>query len=111
MYNNIRISGCLFGTSASIFIICLLSFISLFFYLVGVHYPFEKWEKRSDVYPFEVLEKYPGWTEEEKTAFTSLFVLGGISFLATAIFGCVSDCYVRSVSTEHGGNVAPQLIE
>ncbi|RIA86850.1 hypothetical protein C1645_828629 [Glomus cerebriforme] len=48
--------------SLTIFTICLLCFLSLAFYLVGEHYPFEQ------------------WTDGEKNAFIVFFTLGALFF-------------------------------
>jgi hypothetical protein len=80
---------CCFTTS----ILCFLSFMSLFFYLVGMHYPFE------------------GWMKGEKIAFITIFVLGGVATLYAIGIFLDYQSISRTISTDNGGLVDPKLIE
>ena len=78
---------------AVIFSLCLLCLSSLFFYLVGKHYPCEQWT-----------------TKEDTASFTSFYLT--IIFLPLVFFFKVKiNSLNKSTSTVDGGNVAPHLIE
>ncbi|GBB99552.1 hypothetical protein RclHR1_03560007 [Rhizophagus clarus] len=53
----------------------------------------------------------PGWTEGEKTAFKTLFILGGIFGIIALFTGLEHNYLLETTSTLYGGVVDPELME